>query len=224
MKIQGRNEQTATGWQRHAFMLAAGLFFMSGGGPAAEELEHLDQKALIELVERGLDHMAFELAFEHGDEMFETVFAAPDGVGANVGNGTLFTRVPRADLAGPGQWATHQPARVTGPNAAACNGCHNKPANDGAGGIEANVVRDPLKTGNVTDYIERNTPHLFGAGAIQRLAEEMTVELHAARARTGAVACASGKPPERAIAHEGDRLRRDHRGPNAGRAVCSALR
>jgi hypothetical protein len=194
MKIQGRNEQTATGWQRHAFMLAAGLFFMSGGGPAAEELEHLDQKALIELVERGLDHMAFELAFEHGDEMFETVFAAPDGVGANVGNGTLFTRVPRADLAGPGQWATHQPARVTGPNAAACNGCHNKPANDGAGGIEANVVRDPLKTGNVADYIERNTPHLFGAGAIQRLAEEMTVELHAARARTGAVACASGKP------------------------------
>jgi hypothetical protein len=80
-------------------------------------------------------HEAFELAFEHGDEMFETIFVAPDGVGANIGNGARFTRVPRADLAEPGQWATHTPTRITGPNAAACNGCHNKPAIDGAGGI-----------------------------------------------------------------------------------------
>jgi cytochrome c peroxidase len=126
--------------------------------------------------------------------MFETIFLAPDGVGVNVGNGAKFTRVPRADLSGPGEWATHMPARITGPNAAACNGCHNKPADDGAGGIEVNVVRDPLMTGNVADYIERNTPHLFGAGAIQRLAEEMTVELRAARAWAGEAACASGKP------------------------------
>jgi cytochrome c553 len=120
------------------------------------------------MVKQGRIHEAFELAFEHGDEMFETVFEAADGVGVNVGNGKKFTRVPRADLAEPGQWASHTPERITGPNAAACNGCHNKPANDGAGGIEANVVRDPLMTGNVADYIERNTPHVFGSGAIQR--------------------------------------------------------
>lgn len=170
------------------------MLTLSGGQLAAEEVEHLDQEDLIELVRQGRMDEAFELAFEHGDEMFETVFVAPDGVGVNVGNGALFTRVPRADLTGPGQWATHMPARVTGPNAAACNGCHNKPADDGAGGIEVNVVRDPLMTGDVAHYIERNTPHLFGAGAVQRLAEEMTVELRSARAWAGEAACASGKP------------------------------
>ena len=64
-------------------------------------------------------------------------------------------------------------------------------------------MRDPLKTGNVADYIERNTPHLFGAGAIQRLAEEMTVELYAARARAGAAACASGKPQSEQLRTKG---------------------
>jgi Di-haem oxidoreductase, putative peroxidase len=200
MKRQSRNGPTVAGLQGAAVVLAAGLLAISGGRLAAEEpeepeeVEHLDQRELIKLVKQGMTHEAFELAFEHGDEMFETIFVAPDGVGANIGNGARFTRVPRADLAGPGQWATHTPARITGPNAAACNGCHNKPANDGAGGIEVNVVRDPLMTGNVADYIERNTPHVFGAGAIQRLAEEMTAELRATRAWAGEAACASGRP------------------------------
>jgi len=193
-----------------ATALAAGLLALSGGAAAAEEAKHppaasdgeavseevahLDQRDLVEMVKQGRIREAFELAFEHGDEMFETAFIAADGVGVKVGNGAKFTRVPRADLTGPEEWANHIPARITGPNAAACNGCHNKPANDGAGGIEANVVRDPLMTGNVADYIERNTPHLFGAGAVQRLAEEMTAEMRAARAWVGEAACASGKP------------------------------
>jgi hypothetical protein len=197
MERQSRNRPAPVGLRRAAAVLAAGLLAIPGGQLAAEEAEevgHLDQRDLVEMVKQGLVYEAFELAFEHGDEMFETVFVATDGVGVNVGNGAKFTRVPRADLAGPGEWASHTPARITGPNAAACNGCHNKPANDGAGGIEVNVVRDPLMTGNVADYIERNTPHLFGAGAIQRLAEEMTVELRAAHAWAGEAACASGGP------------------------------
>jgi hypothetical protein len=194
MNITCEKGQPAHGAQRAAAVVATALLWMPGGSLVAEEVEHLNQEELVELVKRGHMHEAFELAFEHGDEMFETIFLAPDGVGVNVGNGAKFTRVPRADLSGPGEWATHMPARITGPNAAACNGCHNKPADDGAGGIEVNVVRDPLMTGNVADYIERNTPHLFGAGAIQRLAEEMTVELRAARAWAGEAACASGKP------------------------------
>jgi hypothetical protein len=63
----------------------------------------------------------FKRAFETGDELFETVFNALDGSGANVGAGLRYTRVPRADLSGPGEWARHVPARVTGPNAQACN-------------------------------------------------------------------------------------------------------
>ena len=73
------------------------------------------------------------MAFEGGDELFETVFNALDGVGANVGQGQRFTRMPRADLRGFGEWANHVPARETGPNAASCNSCHNQPSDDGAG-------------------------------------------------------------------------------------------
>src|SRR5687768_9271637 len=47
--------------------------------------------------------------FECGDVFFGTQFNALDGVGANVGDGTRFTRSPRADLRRPGQWATHVP-------------------------------------------------------------------------------------------------------------------
>jgi Di-haem oxidoreductase, putative peroxidase len=173
---------------------AAGLLtFFGAVGAAAQEVEHLDQFELLDLLDRGEALEAFETAFEHGDELFETVFSAADGVGANVGNGSLFTRVPRADLTGPGEWATHTPRRPTGPNADACNACHNKPADDGAGGIEANVVRDPHHTGDIASFIERNTPHLFGSGAIQRLAEEMTDELRAQRRRVQDAACESGQ-------------------------------
>jgi cytochrome c peroxidase len=189
---------TAVGTQRTRTIALAGvLVAMSGSQLAADDAEEavrLDQRELVGMVKQGRISEAFELAFEHGDVLFETPFVAADGVGVNVGNGAKFTRVPRADLVGAGEWADHTPARITGPNAAACNGCHNKPANDGAGGIESNVVRDPLMTGNGADYIERNTPHLFGAGAVQRLAEEMTVEMRAARAWVGEAACASGRP------------------------------
>jgi hypothetical protein len=41
--------------------------------------------------------------------------------------------------------------------------------------------------------IQRNTPHVFGAGALQRLAEEMTEELHGIRAALRAEVCTSGE-------------------------------
>jgi hypothetical protein len=130
--------------------LAAGLLYACGTcGAGAEDLGHLDQKDLLELVARGHGYLAFELAFEHGDEMFETTYTADYGVGANVAEGIKFTRLPRVDLNGPGEWATHLPQRATGPNAAACTGCHNTPTEDGAGGNEVNVVRDPHRTGDM---------------------------------------------------------------------------
>ena len=42
----------------------------------------------------------FDTAFECGDNHFSTRFNAVDGVGANVGNSTRFTRMPRADKRG----------------------------------------------------------------------------------------------------------------------------
>jgi hypothetical protein len=113
-------------------------------------------------------------AFELGDELFGTQFNALDGGGANVGRGQRYTRVPRADLRGTGEWFRHTPARVTGPNAGGCFECHEQPFEDGAGTAALNVHRDPFRTGILGQFVERNTPHVFAPGAIQRLAEEMT--------------------------------------------------
>jgi len=117
---------------------------------------------------------AFEEAFELGDELFGTQFNAIDGIGGNVGRGQRFTRVPRADLKGANEWFSHTPPRVTGPNAQGCFECHEQPFEDGSGTAAQNVHRDPFRTGQVGQFVERNTPHVFAPGAIQRLAEEMT--------------------------------------------------
>jgi len=170
--------------------------------------EHLDQAELLALVQNNQTEEAFDEAFEHGDELFETVFNAIDGVGANVGNGQRFTRIPRADLSGPGQWAKHVPSRATGPNAQACNSCHDQPTDDGAGGAAANVHRDPQHRAILGKMIERNTPHMFGAGAVQRLAEEMTEKLQSTRDATIANVCAgpSGNSKDASLVAKGVRF------------------
>jgi cytochrome c peroxidase len=188
--------------QLRAIALGAGLLAASGvtwgivtdlglvARRHAPQAEHVEQQALRALVETGQDEAAFEQAFELGDELFETVFNALDGVGANVGRGQRFTRVPRADLRGPTEWASHVPARTTGPNAQACNQCHDLPFDDGAGSAAGNVHRDPRHTARLDQMIQRNTPHLFAPGAVQRLAEEMTTELQNARNAVVAEVCA----------------------------------
>jgi cytochrome c551/c552 len=153
---------------------------------------HADQQELMALVLSGQDEEAFDEAFELGDELFATLFNAIDGVGANVGRGQRFTRVPRADLKGTGEWFRHTPARVTGPNSNACNSCHFRPFEDGAGDASANVHRDTFRTGLVSQFVQRNTPHVFAPGAIQRLAEEMTDELFARRQGLVDSVCAQG--------------------------------
>jgi hypothetical protein len=150
--------------------------------------EHADQ-AELNLLPRDA---AFEEAFELGDELFGTTFNALDGVGGNVGRGQRFTHIPRADLQGPGEWFRHTPARVTGPNAQGCFECHEQPFEDGAGGAVTNVHRDTFRTGNIMQFVERNTPHTFAPGAIQRLAEEMTDGLSADLARLVADTCSFG--------------------------------
>ena len=59
-------------------------------------LDHIGQSDFTNQVKAGQGEAAFEEAFEHGDVLFATKFNAVDGVGANVGNGLRFTRVPRA--------------------------------------------------------------------------------------------------------------------------------
>lgn len=153
------------------------------------QAEHCDQSELLAISD---PQQRFEEAFECGDELFATRFNILDGVGANVGDGLRFTRVPRADKNGHNEWAFHTPARETGPNAESCTVCHIEPFEDGSGAAGLNVVRDPLHTSNTARFIQRNTPHLFGAGAIQRLAEEMTEDLRKQIRRGRKLSCVQG--------------------------------
>ena len=158
------------------------------------QAEHVDQAELVALVAAGRSDEAFTEAFELGDELFEVTFNILDGVGANVGQGQRFSRVPRADLTAAGEWANHFPERATGPNGQACNQCHSVPFDDGAGHANSNVHRDPLHSADMGSFIQRNTPHLFAPGALQRLAEEMTEELHERRDRAADRACRFRSP------------------------------
>lgn len=174
--------------------LQATLILVVGASASAQFEGHVAQQQLTRLVTDGQAEAAFALAFDGGDGLFFTPFDRVDGVGANVGNGQLFTRVPRADLTGPGEWAQHFPARLTGPNEQSCGACHAVPFGDGAGTVAQNVVRDPLRTGLASSFIERQTVHLFASGAIQRLAEEMNEDLQGIRQEAVRVALESGQP------------------------------
>lgn len=145
------------------------------------QLEHIEQSELNILVNND-PAAAFITAFEVGDELFEAPANELDGAGANVGEGQRFAKFPRMDLNGYGEWATHTPARVTGPNSQACIECHFQAVSDGSGPISGNNVRDPMRSGQIGDFITRQPPHIFGIGAKQKLAEEMTAELLAIKA------------------------------------------
>lgn len=142
---------------------------------------HIVQNTLTNLVLQGNNDEAFEEAFEIGDELFGSPFNAVDGSGANVGTGSRFTRMPRADLTGANQWAAHVPSRATGPNAQACTDCHNQGADDGSGAANGNVHRDANHTARFNQMVQRNTPHVMGLGGIQKLAEEITTDLQRIR-------------------------------------------
>lgn len=158
--------------------------------------EHLDQRKFDQLVRDHRNPEAFQIAFSQGDLFFDQLFLFDTvfGVGAQVGQGQRFTRVPRADLKERGQWATHFPARATGPNGMSCIECHTQAHHDGGGFVALNVTRDPFHLGDPGKMIQRNTTHLFGAGAIQLLAEEMTDELQRILNEAKQQACSQAAP------------------------------
>jgi len=73
--------------------------------------------------------------------------------------------------------------RTSGPDANSCAACHNQPAIGGSGDFVANVFvgaqfKDPPTKSITTDITnERNTITMFGSGAIDMLAREMTRDL-----------------------------------------------
>ncbi|WP_444956874.1 di-heme oxidoredictase family protein [Microbulbifer sp. ZKSA002] len=159
---------------------------------------HLEQSDL-----ESMDTLeAYVHAFEEGDELFEMNYNALDGVGVNVGNGKRFTSFPRPDLKGPNAWANVLPHRTTGPNGDSCISCHNVPVADGGGGVNDNVIRmDPER--KQRGFIERQSPHLFGMGAVQLVAEEMTTQLHTLRDEAISESCSSGTDTTVALTAKG---------------------
>ncbi|MBI4605259.1 MAG: hypothetical protein HY721_25125 [Planctomycetes bacterium] len=146
--------------------------------PAFPFTEHLDQARVTS------GGVRFRELFTIGDELFETRFNALDGVGAlRLPDGTAlpgrFSRVP------PGG------GRFTGPNGQACAACHDTPFGTSAGDASANVAQDPAGAGQ-PPFNQRNTTSLFGAGLLQRLAEEMTEDLLALRDQAAAQAALGG--------------------------------
>jgi hypothetical protein len=141
----------------------------------------IDQKGLLADILAGKNEEAFTEAFEQGDTIFGTHFTLEQGGGAFIGvsEPSHYTRIPRADQNGLGEWGdlSRKLMRPTGPNAQSCVSCHNQPVEDGAGSTADNVHRIPQLKENPRLTIQRNTPHVFGAGALQRLAEEMTDDL-----------------------------------------------
>src|SRR5262249_18356512 len=140
-----------------------------GERPAIEA--HVDQAQ----IEAG--RISFKELFHRGQLLFDARFNNLDGQGrpAMTGDGR-----PRG--------ANH-PAfiRPPGPDSNSCFGCHNQPRSGGGGDFVANVFvlaqeRDPVVTTlDPRDSNERNTLGMFGSGAIELLAREMTAELIAIR-------------------------------------------
>ncbi len=117
----------------------------------------------------------FEQVLNSGRALFVAVFNLCDGQGRPAATGTGDARVP------------DQPSfiRTSAPDSNACAGCHAQPRAGGAGDFVANVFVLAQALDPVTESVsaelsnERNTLGMFGAGAIEMLAREMTVDLNA---------------------------------------------
>ena len=119
-----------------------------------------------------------------GRLLFDARFNILDGQGRPESTGA---GAPRA----PGQPAF---IRTSAPESNSCAGCHNQPGSGGAGDFVANVFVLAQTLDPVTESVdaafsnERNTLGMFGSGAIEMLAREMSSELIAIREAARAAA------------------------------------
>jgi Di-haem oxidoreductase, putative peroxidase len=157
----------------------------------------ISQQLIKSRVQGGQNAQIRDSLFTVGDFLFSNHFNEVDGSGCKVClnwpyNTTFlrYTRTPRAQCNAVGQWANQIPPRATGPNAQSCDACHLAPF-DAAGPISANAVRDPGHIGIEWSFIQRQTPHLFTPGSVQKLAEEQTTDLQNIRQAAISAACSA---------------------------------
>jgi hypothetical protein len=160
---------------------------------------HVDQ-SLIDQGRVGLGRL-----FSDGKFLFEAAFTDLDGRGRPLQTG-VFPPAVRDRRAGKEAFN-----RVSAPDSDSCSGCHNKPRTGGGGDNVANVFvlgqrfaffNDPTQQdetgipapGSLEGAAdERNTLGVFGSGAIEMLAREMSADMIALRANALARAAAEGQ-------------------------------
>jgi cytochrome c peroxidase len=175
-----------------AMLVASGLAYAGGAAKPWDERvirQHIDEATL----QGHLDKTMLETLRTKGEALFTGRFTEADGAGR-----------PLATQAIIPTHRKHAPEtlfdRTHGDEANACSGCHNQPAPGGAGDFVANVfVSEGFESSEFdsTDpqfSNERGTNHMFGAGMIELLAREMTVDLQAIRTKAVEDAHRTGKP------------------------------
>jgi len=139
-----------------------------------------------------LDARQLDELIASGEALFNARFTTADGVGRPMATQAIIPtkrkRAPRNEF-----------ARTAGLDANACASCHNVPVIGGAGDFSANVFvsegfqQADFDTTDPQFSNERNTNHLFGAGLIELLAREMSVELQLIRSRALSLARQQGE-------------------------------
>jgi hypothetical protein len=167
---------------RIACVALAGWLLLVGLGPqlaTGQQLPNWDPPAIEEFPEHN-DYVEGKRPLQEligmGRKLFRTTFNILDGAGRPNATGDSKPTIR----------VTHDLRlfqRIAGPDANSCAGCHNQPIVGGAGDFAANVfvgahLTDPPTTNIEADVTnERNTLSIFGAGAIEMVAREMTSEL-----------------------------------------------
>ncbi len=137
-----------------------------------------------------------------GEKLFKAKFTPLDGVGRPMATQAIIPTKRRRETRLEFQ-------RMAGMDAGSCASCHNEPVAGGAGDFVANVFVSEGFSDADFDSIdpqfsnERNTNHLFGAGLIELLAREMTVELQASRDEAARQARATGETVTLPLAAKG---------------------
>jgi len=168
--------------------------------PWAERTQALG--AVKEMPSGTLTKDKLEALTETGKALFEANFTTLDGVG-RPGATQAIDPTRRKH---PRQQAFF---RTAGPDAGSCAACHNQPATGGAGDFVANVFASEGFESADFDSLdpqfssERGTNHIFGAGLIELLAREMSLELQSRRNEALAKARASGEAVRLSLSAKG---------------------
>ena len=141
----------------------------------------------LEQIDIDSGRLRFEEIVAHGRNLFTAKFNVCDGAGRPETTGAGDKRaVPvfseEGELLSEGQTAK---LRIPAPDSDSCAGCHNDPEPGGSGDFVANVfvlaqALDPVTlSASATRSNSRNTLGMHGAGPIEMLAREMTMDLQA---------------------------------------------